>query len=75
MHALIEMSYSKGCNDGPVYVHSFMLLARGCGFALALKTILKFGRTSTLSNDWFMWHVEGAVSGGRFGRNFHYSFL
>ena len=39
MRALIKMSHSKGCNEGPVYIHSFTLLARGCGFALASKTI------------------------------------
>ena len=70
MRALIEMSHSKGCNEGPVYIHSFMLLARGCGFALASKTIrtlvvLAFSLTTGLCGMWKVWSpvgVSGATS-------------
>ena len=38
--ALMRISQGRGCRAGPVYMHSLMLDAKGCGFALASKTIL-----------------------------------
>lgn len=42
MRALIKMSRSKGCSGGPVYIHLLILFPKGCGLALASKTIFTF---------------------------------
>ena len=45
---LIIMSHRRGWRDGPVYMHSFILAAKGWGLALASNTILTFVVTASV---------------------------